>query len=118
MRIGVPREIHAGERRVATTPDVAAQLIKLGYDVAIERNAGAAADFSDAAYEAAGCEVVATASDIWSTSDIVMKVRGPDGDEEGPLDEDGVLALASLASVAMSVPHRDSVYTLPNPAGT
>ena len=85
MRIGVPREIHAGERRVATTPDVAAQLTKLGYDVAIESNAGAAADFSDAAYEAAGCEVVATASDIWSTSDIVMKVRGPDGDEADQL---------------------------------
>ncbi len=40
MRIGVPREIHAGERRVATTPDVAAQLIKLGYDVTVESGAG------------------------------------------------------------------------------
>ena len=85
MRIGVPREIHAGEKRVATTPDVAAQLIKLGYDVAIESNAGAAADFSDAAYKAAGCEVVASASDIWSGSDIVMKVRGPEDSEADQL---------------------------------
>ena len=57
MRIGVPREIYAGEKRVATTPDVAAQLIKLGFDVAVESNAGAAANYSDAAYEAAGCSI-------------------------------------------------------------
>ena len=84
MRIGVPRESHAGERRVATTPDVAAQLIKLGFDVAVESGAGAAANFSDAAYEAAGCKVTAS-NDIWSGSDIVMKVRGPDDDEAAKL---------------------------------
>jgi len=81
MRIGVPREIYAGEKRVATTPDVAAQLIKLGFEVAVESNAGAAANFSDAAYEAAGCAVVPTADDIWEHSDIVLKVRGPEAAE-------------------------------------
>ncbi|MCP4048496.1 MAG: hypothetical protein GY732_21165, partial [Gammaproteobacteria bacterium] len=50
MRIGVPREIYTGEKRVATTPDVATQLIKLGFDVAVESNAGAAANYSDTAY--------------------------------------------------------------------
>jgi NAD(P) transhydrogenase subunit alpha len=54
MRIGVPRELYAGEKRVATTPDVAAQLIKLGYEIAVESGAGAAANFSDNAYKAAG----------------------------------------------------------------
>jgi len=39
MRIGVPRELYAGEKRVATTPDVAAQLIKLGFEVTVESNA-------------------------------------------------------------------------------
>ena len=91
MRIGVPREVHAGEKRVATTPDVALQLIKLGYDVAVESNAGAAASFSDAAYEAAGCEILASAKDIWTGSDIVMKVRGPDEDEAGQLRSGQVL---------------------------
>ena len=43
MKIGVPRESHPGERRVATTPDVAAKLIKLAVDVAFESNAGATA---------------------------------------------------------------------------
>ncbi len=80
MRIGVPREIYAGEKRVATTPDVAAQLIKMGFDVAVESNAGTAANYSDASYEAAGCSV-ASVDEIWNDSDIVLKVRGPDKEE-------------------------------------
>jgi NAD(P) transhydrogenase subunit alpha len=54
--------------------------MKLGYEVAVESGAGAAASYSDAAYEAAGCSVV-SADDIWTQSDIVMKVRGPDAAE-------------------------------------
>jgi len=81
MRIGVPREIFAGEKRVATTPDVAAQLIKRGFEVAVESNAGKEANFSDAAYQAAGCAVVPTAEEVWSGSDIVLKVRGPEPQE-------------------------------------
>jgi NAD(P) transhydrogenase subunit alpha len=91
MRIGVPREIHAGEARVATTPEVASQLMKLGFDVAVEANAGAAANFSDAVYEAAGCEILDSASDVWSKSDVILKVRAPEGDEEGLLRPDQVL---------------------------
>ncbi len=84
MRIGIPKELYSGEKRVATTPDVASQLIKLGFDVAIESNAGAAANFSDADYEAAGC-AVASADEIWEDSDIILKVRGPDDDETARL---------------------------------
>lgn len=80
MRIGVPKESHHGERRVATTPDVAAQLIKLGFSVAVERSAGVAASYSDDAYKDAGCDVT-TADDIWSTSDLILKVRAPDDEE-------------------------------------
>ena len=85
MRIGVPREIYAGEKRVATTPDVAAQLIKLGFDVAVESNAGAAANYSDKAYEKAGCSIVLTADDIWADSEIILKVRGPEDEEASRL---------------------------------
>jgi NAD(P) transhydrogenase subunit alpha len=81
MKIGVPKEIHAGERRVATTPDVVTQLKKLGFDVAVEAGAGAAASYTDEAYEAAGCEIVKSAKDIWKQSDIVMKVRAPEAGE-------------------------------------
>ncbi len=90
MRIGVPRELYTGEKRVATTPEVASQLIKMGFDVAVESNAGAAANFSDATYEAAGCQV-ATVDEIWSNSDIVLKVRGPDNAEAAGLKADQTL---------------------------
>ena len=85
MRIGIPREIYAGEKRVATTPDVAAQLIKLGFDVAVETNAGAAANYSDAAYEGAGCSIAATADELWADAEIVLKVRGPEDEETARL---------------------------------
>ena len=54
MRIGVPKEIAANERRVALTPDIAGRLVKGGFEVIIERGAGSAAFFPDEAYSAAG----------------------------------------------------------------
>ncbi len=78
MKIGIPREVHPGEKRVATTPEVAVQLQKLGFTVALESGAGAAANFSDAAYAAAGVAIVADTRELWAGSDIVLKVRGPE----------------------------------------
>jgi len=91
MKIGIPREIHSGEQRVATTPDVASQLIKLGYSIAVEQDAGAAANYSNSAFEEAGCEILATADAVWEQSDIVLKVRAPEQGEEGRLRSDQVL---------------------------
>jgi NAD(P) transhydrogenase subunit alpha len=85
MKIGVPKEIHTGEQRVATTPDVAKELFKLGFDVAVESGAGAAANFSDDAYVAAGCKIVASADDLWQQSDLILKVRAPEGNEASKL---------------------------------
>ncbi|NOX69395.1 MAG: Re/Si-specific NAD(P)(+) transhydrogenase subunit alpha [Gammaproteobacteria bacterium] len=81
MKIGIPKEIHAGERRVATTPEVVSELKKLGFSVAVEAGAGSAASFSDAAFEAAGCEIVASSKDLWTQSDLIMKVRAPEAGE-------------------------------------
>jgi NAD(P) transhydrogenase subunit alpha len=91
MKIGVPRETHEGEQRVATTPDVVSQLIKLGFSVAVEKDAGVAASFSNEAYEAAGCEVLASANNVWSQSDLILKVRAPEGGEESLLRSDQTL---------------------------
>jgi NAD(P) transhydrogenase subunit alpha len=95
MRIGIPKETYPEERRVAATPEVAAQLAKLGFDVAVEAGAGERASFSDDAYRQAGIDVVADAATIWSQSDIILKVRAPaDGganDEVGRLREGQVL---------------------------
>ena len=78
MRIGIPKEIHDGEKRVATTPEVAEKLQKLGFTVAVEAGAGEGADYSDAAYQAAGVEIVPDTKTLWDTADIVLKVRAPD----------------------------------------
>ena len=89
--IGVPRETAAGERRVATVPEVVEKLIKLGFKVAVESGAGEAANFSDDAYRAAGAEIVCDAGRLWAMSDIVFKVRGPSTDEVGLMREGGAL---------------------------
>lgn len=58
MLIGIPKESLRGETRVAATPDTVGKLIKLGFEVAVQSNAGAEASFDDAAYAAAGAKVV------------------------------------------------------------
>ncbi|HEY8558934.1 MAG TPA: Re/Si-specific NAD(P)(+) transhydrogenase subunit alpha [Pyrinomonadaceae bacterium] len=85
MKIGVPREIYEGERRVAATPDTAAKLQKLGFEVLIESGAGAHADFPDQAYEKAGCRIVPETAVLWRQADIILKVRQPMGDESNYL---------------------------------
>ena len=87
MKIGVPKEVDAGEARVAMTPDSAAQLQKLGYDCVIETKAGEAAGFSDAAYKDAGVEVVKTGAALFKAADVVAKVRPPSDAEVKRLAE-------------------------------
>jgi NAD(P) transhydrogenase subunit alpha len=89
--IGIPREKAAGEKRVATVPEVVEKLIKLGFKVAVQSGAGDAANFSDGAYRAAGANVVGTAAEVWAGSDIVFKVRAPDTEEIALLREGGTL---------------------------
>jgi NAD(P) transhydrogenase subunit alpha len=78
MKIGIPREIHEGERRIATTPAVVSDLRQLGYAVQIEAGAGAAASFTDDAFRQAGAELVADPRALWQSSDIILKVRPPE----------------------------------------
>ncbi len=87
MKIGVPREIFPGENRVATTPEAAEKLIKLGFSVAIESGAGVKAKFSDAAYATAGVEIVSDSRSLWQAADIILKVRAPDPAEVDLLRE-------------------------------
>ncbi|SFK49564.1 Re/Si-specific NAD(P)(+) transhydrogenase subunit alpha [Shimia haliotis] len=91
MKIGTPKEVFDGENRVAMTPDSAKQLMKLGYECAIEAGAGANAGFTDASYEDAGVEVIKTAAGLWKACDIVAKVRQPDATELKRLTSDKTL---------------------------
>ena len=99
--IGVPREIHPGEKRVALTPDSAARLEKLGYRLAMETGAGIPAEFSDVAYKAVGVDIVDDAKSLWSRSDIVIKVRPPEqhpdlGINETELLQEGATLISFL----------------------
>jgi len=82
MKVGIPREIFAGERRVAATPETARRLIqKLGFEVIVQSGAGDLASFPDHLYRDVGCEIAADAGEVWRAADIVLKVRGPQESE-------------------------------------
>ncbi|MGL5007037.1 MAG: Re/Si-specific NAD(P)(+) transhydrogenase subunit alpha [Plesiomonas sp.] len=93
MLIGVPKEQLANESRVAATPKTVEQLLKLGFSVAIEQNAGFRASFEDAAYVAAGAQVVSS-DDIWN-SDIILKVNAPT-EAEIPLLKEGTSLISFI----------------------
>ena len=91
QRIGVPREIFPGEKRVATVPEVVEKLIKLGFAVSVESGAGDAANCSDDAYRAAGAQIADSAASLWASSDIVFKVCVPTPAEVDMMREGGIL---------------------------
>ena len=78
MKIGIPKEIHPEEKRVAATPETIEWFKKLGFTVAVEAGAGTAAKFSDDAYREEGIEVLEDPKALWSQSDIILKVRAPE----------------------------------------
>ena len=92
MKIGIPKEIHPGEKRVATTPEAAAQIIKLGFSISIETGAGLNANISDEAYQAAGVEIVNDTQVLWQQSDIILKVRAPEHNQTLDKDEADLLS--------------------------
>jgi NAD(P) transhydrogenase subunit alpha len=99
MQVGVPKEIHSDERRVALVPDGVPRLVKAGLTVAVEKGAGAAAGFEDAAYEKGGASIVPDAVSILSGSDIILKVRPPTyggPDSEVARMKDGAIVIGFL----------------------
>ena len=78
LKIGIPKEIHSGEKRVAATPETIKWLQKLGFDIMIEAGAGENAHFSDDLYREEGVEIVDDTKALWAGSDIILKVRAPE----------------------------------------
>ncbi|MGB1502833.1 MAG: alanine dehydrogenase, partial [Ilumatobacteraceae bacterium] len=74
--VGVPKEIKADERRVALTPDGAAELVGVGCEVRVEHGAGIGAGFTDEMYETAGASIATTPNEAWE-ADLVVKVKEP-----------------------------------------
>jgi NAD(P) transhydrogenase subunit alpha len=98
LRVFVPRERAAGERRVAATPETVKQLVALGATVTVERGAGAEARLLDSDYEAVGAQLVDGPDP--SGASIVLRVAPPTGDEARALDRGTVL-------VGFAAPHRN-----------
>ena len=84
----MPRERAAGERRVALVPELAGRLVTSGFEVLVERGAGEAASFPDAAYDEAGARVL---DDVYGEADAVAKVQSPSEEEVARLREGQVL---------------------------
>jgi NAD(P) transhydrogenase subunit alpha len=87
LKIGVPKERAAGERRVALVPETVARLTKAGTEVRVETNAGETAAFLDADYEKAGATVVPDAAALYRDADLIVRVARPCADELGALRE-------------------------------
>ena len=77
MIIGIPREILEGENRVAVVPDVASKLIKAGFQIHVQKDAGLKAGFTNDKYESAGVKVIDNVEEIFNSSDIILKVQRP-----------------------------------------
>jgi NAD(P) transhydrogenase subunit alpha len=95
MKVGIPSEISPNELRVAATPKTVKRLQKQGFEVYIQRNAGAKANYSDKEFEEAGAKLVNTAAEIYGNSDIVLKVKEPTAEEVSMMKE-GLVLLSYL----------------------
>jgi NAD(P) transhydrogenase subunit alpha len=77
MKIGIPAEIHPGEKRVAASPEIVRKLIGAGFEVVIESGAGSGASFNDDVFLEAGASIARDTAEAWG-ADIVVKVRPPE----------------------------------------
>lgn len=95
MIIAVPKEILPGENRVALVPDTAAKLIKTGFQIIIEKDAGLNASYLDDMYIAAGAVIIADRSELFAKADVILKVQKP-ADEEISLLKDNTILISFI----------------------
>ncbi len=91
MKIGVPKEVFPGERRVALVPSLIPPLLKAGHEVRIEPGAGFEAGHHDREYQEKGATLAASRDELYSSSDIILQVRAA-----GAAGEAGAADLARL----------------------
>jgi len=82
MKIAIPAEIHRGEKRVATSPEVVGKLIAAGFEVVVEAGAGSGANFSDDVFLEMGAAIENDTAAVWAAGDLVLKVRPPEYNNE------------------------------------
>jgi NAD(P) transhydrogenase subunit alpha len=87
MQIGVLKETHPGENRVAVIPDTVKKLVKLGAELTVEAALGQGAGFADETYSEAGATIASNRNDILAKSDILLRIRKPESDEVGQIKQ-------------------------------
>jgi NAD(P) transhydrogenase subunit alpha len=112
MRIGVPKEIRPGERRVAATPETVARLSKLGFEVAVETGAGSGAAFPDEDYQKVGARIAPTTREVWAFADIVLKVQPPEQHAELGHEADLLRDGATLVSFIWPAKNKELIDRL------
>ncbi len=106
-RVGIPTEIKNHENRVAITPAGVDSLVRRGHEVIIQRGAGIGSRITDEAYLAAGARIVATADEVWSSAELLLKVKEPIASEYGHLRAD--LTLFTYLHLAADRPLTDAL---------
>jgi alanine dehydrogenase len=91
MKVGVPTEVKSHEYRVAITPAGVHELTRIGHEVFIEAGAGTGSSLPDSDFTAAGAKILATADDVWSAADLILKVKEPVAEEYPRMREGQVL---------------------------
>src|SRR3954469_25474815 len=89
--IAVPKETNAFEKRVALTPDVVQMVIKAGFEVAVEKDAGLNSYFEDSIYENTGAKIIADKNPLYSTADVILKINPPSVEDINLMKKDSVL---------------------------
>jgi len=82
MKVAIPAEIHLGEKRMATSPEVIGKLIDAGFEVVVESGAGKGASIGDDVFIGMGAEIARDAASVWAAGDLVLKVRPPEYNNE------------------------------------
>ena len=77
MQVGIPKEIKVHESRVAITPDGVSELVRAGHEVFIETGAGLGSAITDSDFVAHGAKILATADEVWSATELILKVKEP-----------------------------------------
>ncbi len=104
MKIAIPKERRDGEKRVAATPESVKKLVGLGYEVVVEKGAGAGSSFLDDQYEANGATIAKDAKTALKDADIVLKIARPmtaaEGTDEVALMKKGAVLMAQLNALS------------------
>lgn len=102
MKLAIPRERRAHERRVAATPETVKKYLSLGFQVVVESGAGSGSRFTDAAYAEAGAQIESDPKALFGDADVVLKVQRPLLPGEGELDELALMKQGALLIAILS----------------